>query len=35
VDSCARIAAAELGWNDARVSEEVASIRRFYEIKES
>ena len=35
IEGCARIAAAELGWNDARVSDEVASIRRFYEIRES
>ncbi len=35
VEECARIAATELGWNDAQMFGEVASIRRFYEIKES
>ena len=35
IEGCARIAAAELGWSDARVSDEIASIRRFYEIRES
>jgi glycerol-3-phosphate dehydrogenase len=29
---CGRIAAAELGWDDARVSEEVALTQRVYEI---
>ena len=31
IDRCAQIAASELGWNDERVREEIASVRRFYE----
>jgi glycerol-3-phosphate dehydrogenase len=32
VRECAAIAAAELGWDDARTSEEIALVRAFYEI---
>jgi glycerol-3-phosphate dehydrogenase len=32
VARCARIAAAELGWDDARTSDEIATVSRFYEI---
>lgn len=35
VRRCAAIAAAELGWTDARMAEEVALVDRFYEITES
>ena len=35
VERSARIAAAELGWDDARVVEEIATVRRFYEIGDS
>ena len=35
IASCGRIAAAELGWDDARVSEEVALTGRVYEIRGS
>lgn len=32
VEGCARIAAAELGWDDARVRDEIATVTGFYEI---
>jgi glycerol-3-phosphate dehydrogenase len=32
VERCAAIAAAELGWDDARRLEETGSIGRFYEV---
>jgi glycerol-3-phosphate dehydrogenase len=32
VERCARIAAAELGWDDARVHEEIAEVTKFYEV---
>jgi glycerol-3-phosphate dehydrogenase len=35
VERCARIAAAELGWDDARTREEISAVTRFYEIRES
>ena len=35
VERSARVAAAELGWDDARVVEEIATVRRFYEIGDS
>jgi glycerol-3-phosphate dehydrogenase len=35
VQRCAEIAAAELGWDDARTAEEIGSVARFYEIRES
>jgi glycerol-3-phosphate dehydrogenase len=33
IDACARIAAAELGWDEARTAEEVAGVERFYLIE--
>ena len=32
VERCARIAAAELGWDETRVHEEIAEVRKFYEV---
>lgn len=32
IASCARLAALELGWDDARVAQEVADVERFYAI---
>jgi glycerol-3-phosphate dehydrogenase len=32
VERCARIAAPELGWDDARVHEEIAAVTKFYEV---
>jgi glycerol-3-phosphate dehydrogenase len=32
IDACARIAAAELGWGEPRVREEIAAVTRFYTI---
>ena len=32
IDACARIAAAELGWDQPRVREEIAAVTRFYAI---
>jgi glycerol-3-phosphate dehydrogenase len=30
--AAAHVAAAELGWNDARTAQEVADVRKFYEL---
>jgi glycerol-3-phosphate dehydrogenase len=32
VEQCARIAATELGWNDARTADEISRVARFYAI---
>jgi glycerol-3-phosphate dehydrogenase len=32
VERSARIAAAELGWDDARLREEIAAVTNFYEV---
>jgi glycerol-3-phosphate dehydrogenase len=35
VERCARIAAMELGWDEARTREEISAVTGFYEIRES
>jgi glycerol-3-phosphate dehydrogenase len=34
VTACARVAAAELGWDAATVADEISEVNRFYEISE-
>jgi glycerol-3-phosphate dehydrogenase len=32
VEACARIAASELGWDQARMADEIASLARLYDV---